>query len=499
MSSLEDIRNEIDSIDSEIAELFEKRMNAVKAVSEEKGLSGLPVKDQKREDEVINKHINSLPEELQPFYRQFMDNVFNVSRNYQKSLTGNYDELINNNSDGSTFIVKAFSATQAAKKSLQSDPATVNGTVGSYYREDGTLLAFNTVYEAFDRVPDNRKAGYASRIEGNDNFNEAVFNWINRLDNIHIPHKSVASAGGTGAISMPIANCVNRGESLLIPEIAWGSYKTIAAQFGAKLEHYKLLDNDDVSLDDLKKKSIEIMNREHKLVVVINDPCQNPTGISYTYSQWEEIIAFYNSLAEKGPVMIINDIAYFDFCNDYEHSTNYMGTFNDINDNVTIVIAFSCSKSLTAYGMRLGDSIILCKNEKRLDMLFNAFVRSARSWWSNANNGLMDTFVEVMNHQEEYIAEKDEAIKLLNKRAELFLKQAKECGLPVYPYKEGFFVTVKVEDNETLNKYDEELHKIDIFGVPFNKGLRIAICGIPLQKIDGLAYKLKEVLDDVSK
>ena len=53
MSKLEEARKSINEIDKEMAELFVKRMEAVKAVFEYKKEFGLPIYDKKREASVI--------------------------------------------------------------------------------------------------------------------------------------------------------------------------------------------------------------------------------------------------------------------------------------------------------------------------------------------------------------------------------------------------------------------------------------------------------------
>ena len=74
------------------------------------------------------------------------------------------------------------------------------------------------------------------------------------------------------------------------------------------------------------------------------------------------------------------------------------------------------------------------------------------------------------------------------------MKEAKECGLTCYPYKEGFFVTVAM-DNETRNRYHEALMKKHIFTVKVNKGIRVAVCSLSVAAIKGLAKRMKEILD----
>ena len=96
------------------------------------------------------------------------------------------------------------------------------------------------------------------------------------------------------------------------------------------------------------------------------------------------------------------------------------------------------------------------------------------------------------------MAEKQEYVELLKKRSRAFVSEALDCGLDCYPYKEGFFVTVKVENKDILAKYHQELMKNNIFAVVVNKGIRVAICSLPVKQCKGLAPKMKEILDRVS-
>mgnify|MGYP002520204429 FL=1 len=56
MNKLEEARKKINSVDEEIAKLFEERMKAAKQIAEYKKENGLPITDTSRELELINKN-----------------------------------------------------------------------------------------------------------------------------------------------------------------------------------------------------------------------------------------------------------------------------------------------------------------------------------------------------------------------------------------------------------------------------------------------------------
>lgn len=87
MLSLDEARNEINSVDQEMAALFSRRMNAVKAVIAYKMKNALPIFDEAREKQVIERNTKLIENaELIPFYRDFLVHMMNVSKDYQKGI-----------------------------------------------------------------------------------------------------------------------------------------------------------------------------------------------------------------------------------------------------------------------------------------------------------------------------------------------------------------------------------------------------------------------------
>ena len=410
------------------------------------------------------------------------------------------EDFLKQGVDFSEFKDVVFNLSSQAKEDRKiNGDKVVNATIGSFMNEDGSILTFDTVFNSFDRVSNSDKARYASDIAGNPDFREEIFKWINRKNNIALPHSVVASPGGTGAIYLLFSNCLEKGQTVLLPEIYWGSYRLMANKENLKTDCYGLVKDGKISLEDLMDKSRKIMQAQGRLMVVINDPCHNPTGISLGKEKWKQLITFFNELSTEGPVIVLNDIAYLDFSYDRANVTDYMDCFNEINENVLLVLAASCSKSFTAYGLRLGADIILAKKQETVDHIEAAFKRTARSCWSNVNNGFMHCFVDVMkNHRDEYLKEKEQAVALLKKRSDVFLKEAEECGLPLYPYTEGFFITIPFKDTDLMEKYHKALIANHIYAAKFTCGIRIAICGLPLKKCQGLAGRLMDILQEVT-
>ncbi|MFD3156611.1 chorismate mutase [Haloimpatiens sp. FM7330] len=98
MENLDIIREKIDDIDKEIVKLFEERMNVVMKVAEYKQQNNIPILNQKREEEIINKNISRLKnKELKIPTKEFLQSLMSVSRKYQSKIifdkyTNDYDK-----------------------------------------------------------------------------------------------------------------------------------------------------------------------------------------------------------------------------------------------------------------------------------------------------------------------------------------------------------------------------------------------------------------------
>ncbi len=88
MDKLIKAREIISGVDKEIAALFEKRMNAVRLVSEYKIEHGLPIYDAVREEALIERNSTYIEDdEIRSYYVDFLRNTMKVSRGFQAKLS----------------------------------------------------------------------------------------------------------------------------------------------------------------------------------------------------------------------------------------------------------------------------------------------------------------------------------------------------------------------------------------------------------------------------
>lgn len=92
---LEDIRKDIDNIDTQLVDLFRKRMDLALEVAKEKEQTKTPVINRNREREILLRVSDELGEPLEGYGRILFNTLFDLSRSYQN----NYLHRISNISD----------------------------------------------------------------------------------------------------------------------------------------------------------------------------------------------------------------------------------------------------------------------------------------------------------------------------------------------------------------------------------------------------------------
>ena len=87
MTELEKCRVEIDEIDRKIIELYEKRMNIVKRVTQYKIKNSMPVLDSNRESKMLEKNLNLINElEFKKYYPSVLNGFLKASKDMQSEL-----------------------------------------------------------------------------------------------------------------------------------------------------------------------------------------------------------------------------------------------------------------------------------------------------------------------------------------------------------------------------------------------------------------------------
>lgn len=405
-------------------------------------------------------------------------------------------------------VDKVFSVAKKAKEAAEKlgDEKVVNATIGSLYNEEGKLVVLKSVTETYKELPPEEIAGYASAFTGSPEYKESVKRSIlgddykEEFKNHYM--EVIGTPGGTGAVSNSVKNYLNEGDTLLLPKWLWSPYILMASERKGNCEYYTIFDeNGKFDLNDFSERIFKLAEKQDNVVVIINDPCQNPTGYKLTIDEWKNVLNIFEKATEKANIILINDIAYIDFDDrNEEEKKEYRNLFKNLSSKILVIFAFSISKALTSYGLRVGAQLALSSDKEVINEFEKANSYSCRSTWSNISRGGMKMFSNIILDKEKYkvLKEEREMYRLLIKeRADIFLKEAEECGLKLLPYKTGFFLTIPI--GELTDKVAEVLERENIYTVVLDEGIRIAVCSVTKKKITGLAGRIKKAIDKVSK
>ncbi len=403
---------------------------------------------------------------------------------------------------GKKLIGDGLQISAEAKERKSHNPNVIDATIGSLYNEDASFYKFKTIDNLLKSLNDVELYTY-SPSDGGKQFKDAVLKWVFRdhkdyiLNNMHT--MVIATPGGTGAISNSIYNSCKKNDILLLPDLYWGPYSNMATSNELTVEKYQMIYNNKFNINEFILKSDEIIEKQNKLVTIINDPCNNPTGYSLTNDELEDIIEYFNSKENSG-ITLIYDIAYIDYANvGIEKTREKFLILAKAKKHILINIAYSASKSFSIYGLRTGAQIIMSKDKEIVNTAYDSSCFLARTRWSNSSKIGISLLTKIASNDDLFNkANQDitEAVGILNERAKIFIEESKIVGLDLYPYNGGFFITVKCNDSKTIF---EKLKGSDIFVLPFPNAIRISISALSLREIKGLANNIKKTMDSLGK
>ncbi|MEN1761357.1 aminotransferase class I/II-fold pyridoxal phosphate-dependent enzyme [Anoxynatronum sibiricum] len=397
---------------------------------------------------------------------------------------------------------KVFAANRKAQEAAKKVGAdqVINSTIGALLEDDGSLSIMQTAMETFKNLPDAEIAAYAP-IAGLPEFLEAAKTAVFRDYRPKGHIRGVATPGGTGGIRHAVWNYMEPGETLLTSDWFWAPYRTIAEEHGRKMTTFTLFDEKKAfNLASFKEKVQELADHQERVLVVLNTPAHNPTGYSLTDEEWQEVLTFLSNVVDhqSKKVILYVDIAYIDFAGDMKTSRGFMKQFENLPQNLLVLIGYSMSKAFTFYGLRSGALLCVSSSEEVADEFESTAAFSNRAVWSNGTRGAQRVLAKVYSDPallEKVEAERAGFSKLMFDRARAFVDEAADVGLNIFPYRAGFFITIPCENPA---KVSEELTKDHLFLLPMAKGLRFAACAVSVEKCRQSARLIKKAIDKVN-
>ncbi|MDO5048177.1 MAG: aminotransferase class I/II-fold pyridoxal phosphate-dependent enzyme [Anaerococcus sp.] len=371
----------------------------------------------------------------------------------------------------------------------------INAVLGVLTDDNGKIIALESVYDCLDKLDRADLASYAP-IEGDKAYQEKV---IEILFGPYKPKsyiKAIATPGGTGAIRAGITNFIGKGDPLICHDTFWGVYKKMADEFERDFRTYQFLDeNYTFNFKAFKEELEKALGDSNRLAIILNSPGNNPTGYSLSNEQWDKLLDLLRKKAEDKDknLSLIVDVAYLEFAGDGNSQREFFQKFENLPPNLFIEVCFSMSKAYTAYGLRSGAAVGISSDKKAIEDFYLAFAHTARVNWSNTNHGAQKVLVELNKKENlgKYNKDLGMAKALLKKRADIFVSEMAKEKIPMVPYFGGFFAFIPTDKAFDISNL---LEKDQIFILPSDKGIRIALCSIATSQIQRLVGSLGKYL-----
>lgn len=395
--------------------------------------------------------------------------------------------------DDPIFALNAEATTRREK-----GESVINATVGALLDDDGKLAVLPAVLEAVREVPGARAAGYAP-LAGPKDFLTAVIADLLTGSPLLEHAVAVATPGGTGALRHAVTNFLEPGQAILTSSFYWGPYKTIADENDREIDTFSMFkwngEEGQLDVEAFDAAIRKMADKQGRVLVFLNDPCQNPTGYSMRDAEWKAVQESVAAVAARVPTTLLADVAYWLYGQGDPRA--FLRHLEPLAGKAGLAFAWSASKSFTEYGARVGALVVADPDATRRKRTFDALTFSCRGTWSNCNHQGLLAITRLLTDaplRARVDAERDGLKALLDGRVRAFNAAAKGRGLRYPRYDGGFFTTVVAPRGADVGRAAAALKERGVFVVPQGDGLRVALCSVAERDVPRLVDELVQAL-----
>jgi aspartate/methionine/tyrosine aminotransferase len=301
----------------------------------------------------------------------------------------------------------------------------------------------------------------------------------------------VVTAGLTHSLSIVASLFLDKGQTILVPDMYWGNYNLIFSENReANLVNFTLFKEGGLNLEALCEAIDGV--KDEVVTLVLNFP-NNPTGYTPTQEEAAKLVALLVSKAEAGrKLLIFTDDAYFGlFFEDDVCRESLFSLLCDAHSNILTVKGDAATKEEMVWGFRVGFITFNSKGmgEEHYEALVKKTMGAIRGNVSSCSKAAQSILIRSLK-SESYQREKEAGIALIEERYRLL----KEClslyrddsNLTPLPFNSGYFMAFECQgDAEALR-----MHLLDNYGVGTisikGRYLRLAFSSVDLNQIEDL-------------
>jgi aromatic-amino-acid transaminase len=387
----------------------------------------------------------------------------------------------------------------------------VNGTIGALLEDDGNLAINKVVDAAVRAAPEVEISAYAP-LAGLPSFLDlsktlAFGESRGRLEELGFNFASTASPGGSGALYLAANNLLERGQSALLRDRHWGPYKGFLENNGLDFVTWPLLppnghdEHPYFAAEEFEQKLEELCQKQDKIMVWLNDPAHNPTGLSMGEEGRAACLSSFVTSALNNETIghtLLIDSAYSLYADEpHAWGDTILGAVESgmpWPENLLICVAISLSKSHTIYGLRTGALVSIHPEKEVTDRLSTVMSVTGRQTWSAAPRVAQYCVSEMHATEEGGAAWSEERYRLkqlLDDRRTNLISECKSLGVPLNPTMDGFFAWIEADDPVAVA---ESCAEMDVYLVPLNGGVRIGLCALSASDMPKVAKALANAM-----
>lgn len=367
-----------------------------------------------------------------------------------------------------------FKLNAEAKERAKTGSRVINATLGALVGDDGVLVTLPVVTEAMAAIDPVRSSGYAP-IHGDPGFLRGVVSDLFLDSELRDWAVAAATPGGSGALALAIQTFLEPNQSVLTPDLFWGPYRTMAEHASRRIETFSLFDSKGAfDLFAFERELAARIREQGRALVILNFPCNNPTGFSPNLAEWRAISEIVREAAKSAPIAVLIDHAYARFAGN--DGDDWILPMWNILPEALLLVAWTASKSFAQYGARVGALVAVHPDPAVRERLTHAFGFGCRGTWSNCNH-LGQLAISLLLTDETLKArvakERRSMVDLLGRRVAAFNLAARAAELKFPRYDGGFFVSVFCSDPKRVA---ERAKDQGLFVVPQAGSVRVALC-----------------------
>jgi aromatic-amino-acid transaminase len=328
--------------------------------------------------------------------------------------------------------------------------AIVDGRLGVLLDDDGRPIVLSALKRALRELPDDAWIPYAPP-GGEEGFRDAVRREVlGRDPELAATAAVLATPGATGAIKLALGKFLAPGQAAIVADHHWKPYADIAAWHGRSVTTCAMLGADGAfDAAALDGALAEVIARQRRALLIVNDPCHNPTGATMDAAAWAAVAGVVAARARQAPIAVLLDAAYADFAPAGASIALAALARLARSAPATVAVAWSASKAFTAYGLRTGALLAVAPGARRDARLEAALTQASLASWGNCNRGGMLAVARLLDDAALAAAaraERQAIVGLLATRAAALAAAVRRHGLVQLPHHGGFFATVLTRD-----------------------------------------------------